>query len=310
MKNIIFTAVLGLSASVAMAQQEQMYTHYDLNSLAMNPAYAGTPRTFTALAMRRTQWTDWPGAPVYNNLAIHSPVGKDVALGLNIQSGTIGKFQQASPLGETHVGLNLAYHKSLNADWRMAVGLRAGLFNYRLEMSKLVLNNPGDGSFSQDYSITAPMTGFGIYLYNEKSFVAFSSPRMVFVKEDIQNQVDVAYATQMHYFISGGIVLDAGPTLKIKPTTQVKMTNGVPTQLDVNVHAILNENLSLGTFYRTEGDVGLMVNAVLAENFRVLYSYDYRLNRFNGATMGSHEFGVQYQIPYKTQGRVPVPRFF
>ncbi len=235
----------------------------------------------------------------------------DFAVGLNVQSGTIGKFEVASPVSETHIGANLAYHKQLDKDLRLAVGLRLGAYNYKFQLSQLRLNNPTDVAFqNNDYSITAPMTGFGIYLYNEKSFVAFSSPRMVFVKEDIQNQVDVAYATQMHYFISGGMVFDAGPTLKIKPTTQVKMTNGVPTQLDVNVHAILNENLSLGTFYRTEGDVGLMVNAVLAENFRVLYSYDYRLNRFNGATMGSHEFGLQYQIPYKTQGRVPVPRFF
>jgi type IX secretion system PorP/SprF family membrane protein len=310
MKKIIIILIATLSVTSAFAQQEQMYSHYDFNSLALNPAYAGTNRTLNAMALRRVQWTDWPGAPVYNNLAVHAPINRDFAVGLNIQNGTLGTFQQTAPLSETHVGLNLAYHKSITKDWRVAVGLRLGLFNYNLQLSKLMLDNSNDASFKNDYSINAPLSGFGIYAYNKNSFFAVSAPRIVFVKDDIQNQVNLAYATQVHYYLIGGMVFDVSPMVKIKPTTQIKMTNGVPTQIDLNVHAIYDNKMSLGAFYRSEADLGLMFNYSISDNFKVLYSYDYNLKRFDNSRMGSHEFGVLYQIPTFEKGKMPVPRFF
>ena len=61
-------ALLLLASTSVFAQQEQMYTHYDFNSLAMNPAYAGSKRTLVASALNRTQWATYPGAPNYQSL--------------------------------------------------------------------------------------------------------------------------------------------------------------------------------------------------------------------------------------------------
>lgn len=298
------------STNILSAQQEQMYTHYDINSLAMNPAYAGTSRTFTGMMLRRNQWTDWPGAPVYNNLAIQGPINKDFAIGLNIQNGSIGNFQNAAPLSETHIGANLAYHKSLNKDWRLAVGLRVGLFNYNVQLSKIILDNPNDVSFQKDMTVTTPLAGFGLYLYNKNTFFALSSPRMVFIKEDIQNQVNLAHVSQIHHYVIAGTVIPLNSDLVIKPTTQIKLTNGVPSQIDLNVHAIFKEKMSLGAFYRSEADLGLMLSYQLTTSFKALYSYDYNLKRFDNSTMGSHEFGLVYSLPKFEKGRMPVPRFF
>jgi type IX secretion system PorP/SprF family membrane protein len=314
--NWVLTAALAV-ASPLFAQQEQMYTHYDFNSLAMNPAYAGSKRTLVASALNRTQWATYPGAPNYQSLALHSPVSqapafRDFAVGLNFQTGKIGKFAVASPFAETEIAANIAYHKEIARNLRLAVGLRVGAFNYSAELSKLQLHNPGDVTFNNnDYSITAPMTGFGIYLYSDKYFAAISSPRMVFINpRTAPSGVNLDYVSEMHYYAIAGAVFEINDDLKLKPTTQVKFVNGAAMQADLNLHLIYKDFGSIGGFYRTGGDIGVMAMAKLNGNFNLMYSFDSKTSPLNEYVRGSHEVGIQYMISPKENSRVKVPRYF
>ena len=312
----VLVAIGCLMASKLTAQQEQMYTHYDFNSMAMNPAYAGSKRTLVASALSRVQWANYPGAPKYQSLSIHTPISqapafRDFAVGLNVQTGKIGKFAVASPFGETEVAGNIAYHKQITRDLRLAVGLRLGAYNYRAELSKLQLQNPTDVSYGNDYSITAPLTGFGVYLYTEKFFAAVSAPRMVFVSPNTTaSGINLNYISQTHYYATGGMVFDVDYDLKLKATTQIKFVNGVPMQADFNLHALYKDFGSIGAFYRTGGDIGLMAAVQLNPNFKFMYSYDSKTAPLNEYIRGSHEFGLQYMIPYKSNSRMKVPRYF
>ncbi len=310
-------ALLLLASTSVFAQQEQMYTHYDFNSLAMNPAYAGSKRTLVASALNRTQWATYPGAPNYQSLAVHSPVSqapafKDFAVGLNFQTGKIGKFEVASPFSETEFAANIAYHKEIARNLRLAVGLRLGAFNYSAQLSKLQVQNPTDVTFNNnDYAITAPMTGFGVYLYSDKYFAAVSSPRMVFINErNAPNGVNLDYVSQMHYYAIAGAVFDLSNDLKLKPTTQVKFVNGAAMQADVNLHLIYKDFGSIGGFYRTGGDIGVMTMIQLNPNFNLMYSFDSKTSPLNEYVRGSHEIGLQYMITPKENSRVKVPRYF
>ena len=314
--NWVLTAALAV-ASPLLAQQEKMYTHYDFNSLAMNPAYAGSKRTLVASALNRTQWATYPGAPNYQSLALHSPVSqapafRDFAVGLNFQTGKIGKFAVASPFAETEIAANIAYHKEIARNLRLAVGLRVGAFNYSAELSKLQLQNPGDVTFNNnDYSITAPMTGFGIYLYSDKYFAAISSPRMVFINpRTAPSGVNLDYVSEMHYYAIAGAVFEINDDLKLKPTTQVKFVNGAAMQADLNLHLIYKDFGSIGGFYRTGGDIGVMAMAKLNGNFNLMYSFDSKTSPLNEYVRGSHEVGIQYMISPKENSRVKVPRYF
>lgn len=322
MKLINYNKILGfvvlscLSFKQLNAQQEQMYTHYDFNSLAMNPAYAGSKRTLVATALNRVQWANYPGAPRYQSFGVHSPVGnskslKDFAVGFNVQTGKIGKFAVASPFSENEFAGNIAYHKQITRDLRLAVGLRLGAYNYNAQLTKLQLQNPNDQVYSQDYSITAPMTGFGVYLYSDKFFASVSSPRMVFVKQKLTpSGYNLNYISQMHYYATAGIVLDISNDIKLKPTTQIKFINGVPMQADFNLHAFYKNLGSIGGFYRTGGDLGFMVNLQLNSSFNLLYSFDSKTSPLNSYVKGSNEFGLIYMIPYKQNSSVKVPRYF
>ncbi len=293
------------------AQQEQMYSHYDYNALALNPAYAGSKQTFVANSLARMQWLNVPGAPRYYNLGVHSPIVGDFGAGLNLQTGSIGKFQRASAMRETQVALSLAWNKQITKDLRLAVGLRGGLFNYNINLSQLNRNEDIDVAFqNNDLNILAPMTGFGVYLYSEKFFAGISAPRMVFVGDNPVNNIDISYATSTQYYGFAGYVFDVNSDLKIKPTTQIKIAEGAPVQVDLNVHAIYMDDYSIGAFYRTGGEAGIMAMAQVTPNFSLVYSYDHRLAPINSYVNGSHEFGLQYTIPYVENRRVIAPRYF
>jgi len=295
----------------ANAQQEQMYSHYDYNSLALNPAYAGSKQTLVANSLARMQWLNLPGAPRYYNVGVHSPIVGDFGGGLNLQTGSLGKFKTANPMSETQIALSLAWNKQITKDLRLAVGLRGGLFNYNINLSQLGRDVDDDVAFNNnDMNILAPMTGFGIYLYSEKFFAGVSAPRMVFVGDNPVNNVDISYATNTQFYAFAGYVHEVSSDLKIKPTTQIKMVQGAPVQIDLNVHAIYMDDYSLGAFYRTGGEVGIMAMAQVNPNFTLVYAYDHRLAPINQYVNGSHEFGVQYAIPYVSNRRVITPRYF
>ena len=55
--------MLGMVSLQSLAQQEAMFTHYFMNSLAINPAYAGSRDAMTLTALNRSQWSGFTGAP-------------------------------------------------------------------------------------------------------------------------------------------------------------------------------------------------------------------------------------------------------
>ena len=316
MKNFkIYSLVLALATIIGngklAAQQEQMYSHYDYNALALNPAYAGSKQTLVANSLARMQWLNLPGAPRYYNFGVHSPIVGDFGVGLNLQTGSLGKFQRASAMRETQMALSLAWNKQITKNLRLAVGLRAGLFNYNINLSQLNRDVDADVAFNNnDLNILAPMTGFGVYLYSEKFFAGVSAPRMVFVGDNPVNNVDISYAASTQYYAFAGYVFEVNSALKIKTTTQIKMTQGAPIQIDYNLHAIYLEDYSFGTFYRSGGEAGVMAMAKVSPNFTLVYAYDHRLEPINQYVNGSHEFGIQYAIPYVSNRRVITPRYF
>lgn len=289
------------------AQQEQIYTHYDMNSLSINPAYAGSNAKTSVTLLSRRQWTALSGAPNYNTLTASQTLNNDFAFGLTVKQGTIGSFKNTSPLSELNVSANLAYHKTLTKTLRLSVGLKLGYFNNSFDISKLDLYHNIDPIFSQrSYSINVPSTGFGTYLYSENSFIGFSCPQMIFVQKDEPN-----YANTNHYQLSVGHVININDNEGLKFTSQIRHTSNAPLQMDFNSHYFREKVGSAGLFFRTEGDIGLMFMGEIKNNLKLFYSWDSKIKPLNEYVRYSHEFGLQYNIPHaKTLNRIIIPRFF
>ena len=68
---IVFSVILTYTAN---AHQDAMFTHYMFNTIAVNPAYAGSRDALTVTGLHRSQWIGFSGAPITQTLTMHSPI--------------------------------------------------------------------------------------------------------------------------------------------------------------------------------------------------------------------------------------------
>mgnify|MGYP002735329317 FL=1 len=90
------------------AQQDPQYTQYMYNMNVVNPAYAGSKESLSITGLYRNQWSGIDNNPVTFTFAAHSPVGKNVGLGLSAIRDELG------PVKETNVFADFSYTLKLS----------------------------------------------------------------------------------------------------------------------------------------------------------------------------------------------------
>jgi len=305
------TIILSLAAICSqpvLAQQDPMYTHYAFNTLAVNPAYAGSREALTLTALHRSQWVGFDGAPISQTLTLHSPIlNNKLGLGLTVINDNIG------PTNFTSFYADFAYKIKVSEKGNLSLGLKGGGNLVKGELTTLTLDQGGDNAFSQDISSRfLPNFGFGVYYYTPSWYVGASTPKL------LQNTYDENMSTsvsreQRHYFVIAGTVfnLTESDKLKLKPTAFVKVTESAPIQADLTALFILYDKVELGAMYRTGDALGVLLGYDLTPQFRVGYSYDFsyanKTTQYNG---GSHEIMLRYDFVFKNQGKIVSPRYF
>src|SRR6187401_2157804 len=94
-KRIFSTTVVSLAiVTLSVAQQYPVFTQYYFNELVINPAYAGAQVQFSATAMYRNQWVNFPGAPKTFSISGHTALAKNkVGVGLLVNHDEIGSYK-------------------------------------------------------------------------------------------------------------------------------------------------------------------------------------------------------------------------
>lgn len=78
------------------AQQQAMFSQYMFNTLAINPAYAGSQESISLTALMREQWVGLEGAPSTQTFSAHSPFKeKRIGVGLIFLHDKIGVTHQS-----------------------------------------------------------------------------------------------------------------------------------------------------------------------------------------------------------------------
>lgn len=309
MKSHFISGLIGLLCVGVSAQQEQLYSHYDLNSSLFNPAYSGSTGVMNIVAISRRQWTDFNGAPDYAGITYDQPLNSQFALGLNLSQGTIGDFKYAKPLRENHISANASYRIQISPKLNLGVGLRVGLYSYNLDLNQLVINDPSDLGFAQNsYNVSAPMTGFGTYLYSQKFFVGLSSPQLIFFNNE--NDDKYTYNSKLHYYVTAGYMYEINDLFSLKTTTQLRFTSGVPFQADFNAHFYYLNKFSVGPFIRSSGDYGILTNIQVLEDFGIFSSWETKTGKLNEYIRQSFEIGIRYRPNTFTEPEEVLPRYF
>lgn len=310
MKKIYSIAIVALLSLSATAQQDPHYTQYMYNMNIINPAYAGSKENLALGLLYRKQWVDIQGAPETFTFSGHTPVGKNVGLGLSAISDKIG------PVNEQNLYADFSYTLNLGGEHKLAFGIKAGATFHKVGLFSDIGNgfvpDPNDPAFSENVDNVYLNFGSGLFYYTDKYYVAFSVPNMLKSKHlDVRqngNEFEFGSETQ-HYFLTGGYVFDLSPNVKFKPFAMLKTAFGAPSSVDVSTNFLFNERFEIGATYRLEDSFGAMVNFAITPNIRIGYAYDHIVSDLRVTTPASHEVIMLFDLNFpKKVSRSP--RFF
>lgn len=299
-----FILICSFISVCATAQQDPQYTQYMYNTMAINPAYAGSTGTVEATLLHRSQWVGISGAPVTQSFSIHSPLRNEkVGLGLSVVNDKIG------PSNELYLDGNFSYSIPLGYEKRLAFGLKAGTRMLNIDWSKGRYYDNNDVLLNQNIDNQMKLAvGAGIYYYTDKWYVGLSVPSFIRndYYDDVQESIDY---DRMHYFLMGGYVFDLSPSLKFKPAFLVKAVSGAPISADVSANFMIQEKFVIGGAYRTDDSVSILAGFQISPSFYLGYAFDYTVSELNKYNDGSHEIILRYQF-VKNQSKIKSPRFF
>lgn len=302
-KLILFTFLL--VAIIGNAQQEAQYTQYMYNTANVNPAYAGSRGMLSILAMHRTQWLGFEGAPVTNTITVHTPINNRVGLGVSIVNDKLG------PSNENTFSADFSYNIPTSESFKLAFGLKGTLDLLNVDFNKLTTLDPNDplnaGRTNIDNRIS-PNIGVGVYWYSNKTYLGLSIPYLLETKY-YDNSIQYVASERMHIQAMAGHVFDISSNTKFKPSILTKIVRGAPLQVDLSANFLFFDKLTLGAAYRWSAAVSAMAGFQISDSWLIGYAYDRDTTRLGNFNTGSHELFLRYEL-FKTYEKAVSPRFF
>lgn len=293
------------------AQQDAQYTQYMYNTMAVNPAYAGSRGVLGISALHRSQWIGTDGGPTTQTLNINGPFSEKVGLGLSIVHDEIGNNTNQN----TYFDGTFSYTIPTSNSSKLSFGLKVGGHLLNIDFNRLrnytaSISPVGDSDLYKKFS---PNLGAGVYFHTPKFYIGLSVPNF-FETEHFQNSNNGAtnIATEkMNWYLIWGYVLDIGPSLKFKPAMLFKGVQGVPFQADVSANFLINEKFTLGAAYRLDSALSGLFGFQLSKQFMLGLAYDREVSKLGGTRFNDGSFELFLRYEFVKNGKIDLtPRFF
>lgn len=322
MKNILLLSTL-LMTGFGFSQQLSQFSQFHRNQAMINPAATGAYDFLDISLGGRYQWlglgNDVQGnvsprtsflnisnvlkakQPKYNPAARYSsgPVRKAKestgklkhAVGLQVIADSYGAFRNLVFSGA------YAVHVPMSEKINLSLGVRAGLsnqafFSDKAQVLSSLTGGMADASYdnfvNNGYSRMYLDVNSGLYLYSEKFFVGVSANQLT--KDFVSFGSGITnYTPVMHFDVMAGMYLDLNDDFTLMPSILTKYVSPAPPALQLNMQMEYKEWLWFGVGYRHTDAAVAMLGANINERFKIGYSFDYSISRFNSFTSGGHE---------------------
>jgi type IX secretion system PorP/SprF family membrane protein len=292
----ILIVLLWLGKAEVYAQQQPIYTQYMFSMLSINPAYAGSREVLGVTALFRKQWVGIPGAPQTTILGVDLPANSNwLGLGLQLFNDQIGVEKTSGLVSSYAFRMHL-----FNSEDEFAIGVQAGLSNFKADYTQVDLIHPYDASFAGNtVNVWLPSLGSGLYYHNNNFYAGFSSPNVLtssLKNKSVVTQSAVSAKQVSTFFLTSGYVITLNQDLELKPSVLLKATSGAPLQADFNANLWIADRLSVGASYRTGDAIAGMLEVNLTSQFKIGYSYEKGINSLGQFNQGTHELMIRFEI--------------
>jgi type IX secretion system PorP/SprF family membrane protein len=303
--NIKFTflGLLMLCVNSIYSQQEAQYSQYMYNTISVNPAYAGSRNVLSVLALHRSQWVGFDGAPTTSTFSINTPIPEtNLGLGISAISDRIGPTEQNTFSGD------ISYTIRLNEKTNLSFGVKGTASFFSFDQYKVTPFQANDPKWRSVSTRLSPNFGVGTFLHSDQYYLGVSIPNIM--ESNFYNDNDIAINSQrMNYYLIGGYVFDVSNSIKFKPAVVSKIVTGAPVQLDLSGNAMFMNKFVLGAAYRWDAAVSGLAGFQVNDALFIGYSYDFDTTSLSRYNFGSHEVFIRYEFVYK-KDKLVSPRFF
>ena len=310
---ILLTCTVFLFSNAGFGQQDPLFPQYSNNKMLLNAGYTGSREVLSGDVLFRSQWAGVTGAPKTFSTSFHSPLpNPHLAVGIAAYS------DQAGP--QTYSGMvgSFAY-RVLFPESKLSFGLQAGFKRVGIDWDKL--NYQTAESNQQKPATTKPDVNFGIYYAAPKYYVGFSSNHLLQNQEVIsadekgKSELNKLFA---QFYLMGGYLFPVNKNITLRPAAIFKFAKNTPSEMDLNLSALVIERFWVGAAYRTSfGDASYKSKNTLAfiadfnisSNWRIGYSFETWLNSLNTGSSGTHEIRLGFDIDLLKKG-IKTPIYF
>ena len=300
MKRIIKLLFLFLIPLSVSGQLTPVTSHYVLNPLTINPAYAGNRGVMNFAAFYRKQWVGISGAPETMTLALDAPLHNDkVGLGFLLINDKIGVTK------ETQFNTNYSYRISAG-EGVLSFGLGAGVLMTNTAWSDLLALDPGDEIESRVFIV--PNFSFGAYYSNNNYFAGFSIPRLLSHKFDFDKNKYVLKnnMADYYYLLNTGYLFDLSDKLKFFPSVLIAISPGDKVLFDVNANFRFFDRMWIGSSYRNDRSITGLFQFQINNQLKMAYTYDFDFGKLRTFSSGSHEIMLRFEFRYKVDAISPL----
>ena len=301
--NFLRISVLCVFTTQAFGQQDPQFTQYSDNMLFVNPAYAGSRGVLNLTTMHREQWTGFAGRPVSSTFSVHSPLTyESLGLGVTVVNDQTGPIQQTMMYGDCSYTL-----KFKNQKRKLSFGIKGGINMISISTSTLQTTEENDPKLLQNVKNNVnPNFGFGVYYHSPNFFMGASSPKLLERGYDGVSKVNLE---KRHYFGIIGGVFPINNDWKIRPTSQIKLTEKSPISIDASVAAIYKDRIWFGAMYRLNAAFGVFLQYQVSPQFKLGLASDFGTQAIRNYNYGTFEALISYDFAFKKVG-IRSPRYF
>jgi len=313
MKKIL--AIVACTASLfvvveGFGQQLPMYGQYIFNNTILNPAQAGSSSCHEIGILGRHQWIGFEGAPRTYSMYANFRLPSNLGIAGGIYQDNIGRIKDLTLQGD------IAYHLRVSSSWRFAVGVRAQASHTLVDLTDFVFSDPTDPWYGKDFGSKLLFnTGIGFLMYDSKTFVGISVPKLL--RNSLANGTSVGeLANEFHLFAYGGTTFQLTDLMVATPSFLFKHANKSPMQMDFNLVFGYQEFLDFGGLVRSDlynnrlDAIGLLVGINLGGPWYFGYKYEYPMNDINLVSTQVHEVSLKYQWCGGRRKLIASPRYF
>ena len=309
-KHTILTLLVTLSMSVAFGQSPS-FDQWFSNNYLVNPAIGGIEQYTDVQLGARQQWSGIEGAPQTLYLSAHLPIGinnqgftpepefsrfrpkKDQYKARNFSHHGVGIVLVQDAIGAfstTEARATYAYHLPVSGKWTISGGLGIGYLRKALNPGKISSNQLDDPALGNTDARHSLVPQAGLWIYGRKLYFGASYTQYLGTAVENRFIVNGGYRFQLPYSPFG-----------IMPFALARI-GGMNQGIDAGIKADWKNRVSLGSTYRSVGDIIVFAGFAPSPLFTVNYYYTVGTRQSVSNLAGlTHELQLSFRLNNKNK---------